>query len=217
MHLLGMLLAACMAVHGSKMAPPGMPLHFDANIEITSHLVDRSKDYPPWLRRLKVRYDFDKKVARADILAGYDKGKTYIRRYDTKKEYMVKYGEYKKCERAYLGEDMPLPHVPSDLTLQGTSTIDGVDCRLWVSEDSDANVHISIYERSSDRVPIRLIQASRFDGAWTPLITYDMLDVTVRPQDLSVFEIPGGYSHSSCTRSVSGFPYIHIFDHYVRF
>ncbi|RHY37854.1 hypothetical protein DYB38_005343 [Aphanomyces astaci] len=42
------------------------------------------------------------------------------------------------------------------------------------------------------------------------------------PQELvyknpTSFDIPGGYTHDTCTRSVVGFPYIHIFDHYARF
>ncbi|OQR87045.1 hypothetical protein ACHHYP_09589 [Achlya hypogyna] len=165
-----------------KKSPPVMPPHFEANLEITSHLVDRSVSYPPWLRRIKVRYDYAQKVARADILAGYDKGKTYIRRYDNKKEYMVKYGEYKNCERAYLGEEMPLPQFPDDLQFQGTELIQGVKCGIWVSEDAHANVRVHVYERLTDRAPIRLIQESKMDGEWSPLVTFDLLDMKVQPQ-----------------------------------
>jgi len=49
---------------------------------IVAHLADRTVDYPPWLRKIKIRYDYVQKVARADILAGYDNGKTYIRKYE---------------------------------------------------------------------------------------------------------------------------------------
>lgn len=29
-----------------------------------------------------------------------------------KREYMVKRGKYRKCQRAYLGDDMPIPEIP---------------------------------------------------------------------------------------------------------
>lgn len=61
---------------------PTLPLQFSADIEITAHLVDRTQDYPPWLRKIRLNYDFVKKLARAEILQGYDQGKIYIRRYD---------------------------------------------------------------------------------------------------------------------------------------
>lgn len=37
---------------------PEFPLQFIARIDITAHLVDRSKAYPPWLRRVVLHYDF---------------------------------------------------------------------------------------------------------------------------------------------------------------
>ncbi|OQR88438.1 hypothetical protein THRCLA_10329, partial [Thraustotheca clavata] len=181
------------------------------------HLLDADVEYPPRLRRMKIRYDYDKKVARADILAGFDKGKTYIRRYDTKKEYMVKYGEYKTCERAYLGEEMPFPELPNDLKYKGTLTIRGIQCNVWVSDDAASNIRINVYERPSDLVPVRLTRESLIDGEWTPLISYDFTHIKVQPQEASVYTIPGGYTHKTCTRNVFGFPYIHVFDYYMRF
>ena len=88
---------------------PELPKQFSADLEITAHLVDRTKDYPPWLRKIHIKYDFDNKLARANITHGYEAGRTYIRRYDQKREYMVKAGEFAECQRSYLGEKMPLP------------------------------------------------------------------------------------------------------------
>ncbi|ETV68144.1 hypothetical protein, variant [Aphanomyces astaci] len=67
----------------SSPAPPQFPLQFEADLEITAHLLDATVAYPPSLRKMKIRYDYTQGLARADILAGYDKGKSYIRRYDT--------------------------------------------------------------------------------------------------------------------------------------
>jgi hypothetical protein len=47
-----------------------------------SHLTDPRQDYPPSLGRMKVQYDFDQQVARAEMLQGYNAGKTFVRRYD---------------------------------------------------------------------------------------------------------------------------------------
>ena len=63
-------------------ASPKFPLQFEADLEITAHLVDRTKDYPPWLRKIKINYDYIKKFARAEISHGYEAGRTYVRRYD---------------------------------------------------------------------------------------------------------------------------------------
>lgn len=32
-----------------------------------------------------------------------------------------------------------------------------------------------------------------------------------------MFELPEQYTHATCTRNVPGFPYLHVFHHYVRF
>ena len=42
----------------------------------------QGQDYPPWLRIIDLAYDYDNGRARLAIKEGYEKGKTYIRRYD---------------------------------------------------------------------------------------------------------------------------------------
>ena len=70
------------AHEASTQEPPLLPLQFSAEVEITSHLVDPAQEYPSRTRKLWVHYDYTNQLARADILQGYEEGKTYIRRYD---------------------------------------------------------------------------------------------------------------------------------------
>ncbi|KAK7250210.1 hypothetical protein SO694_000066114 [Aureococcus anophagefferens] len=68
-------------------AAPEFPLQFRAVVETTAHLVDRAQDYPPWLRRVQLDYDYVNKRARAAVLLGLDAGKNFTRRYDAAQEY----------------------------------------------------------------------------------------------------------------------------------
>jgi hypothetical protein len=115
--MLLLVLLACIAVDGavsSVRVPPLLPRAFQADLSVVSHLTDPRRAYPPSVREMRVHYDFDQQIARAHIMSGYDAGKTYVRRYDLRKEYMVKHGNYAKCERAYLGDAMPTPAIPFD-------------------------------------------------------------------------------------------------------
>lgn len=89
----------------SSRIPPALPTQFRADVSITSHLTDPRQKYPPSVRLMKVQYDFQQQLAKAEMVHGYEANKTYVRRYDQKREYMVKHGQYKKCERAYLGNE----------------------------------------------------------------------------------------------------------------
>lgn len=87
----------------TRRVPPTLPTQFSADVAVVSHLTDPRQSYPPSARHMRIQYDFAQRVAKAEMLRGYEANKTYVRRYDTKREYMVKHGQYKKCERAYLG------------------------------------------------------------------------------------------------------------------
>ncbi len=72
-------------------------------------------------------------MARATILSGLDAKKTFIRRYDLKREYKIREGKYAACRRSYLGEPMPQPAYPLFAVLQGRETInDGTHCNHWM-------------------------------------------------------------------------------------
>ena len=93
------LLLAAAAAQDDASPPPALPLQFRAVLETTAHLVNRSESYPPWRRRIEIDYDYVNKRARAAITEGYEQGRTYVRRYDRKSEYMVKGAEADaRCE-----------------------------------------------------------------------------------------------------------------------
>ena len=90
-------LLACAA---TAAAIPAFPLLFVATVETTAHLVDKSKPYPPWKKRIRLSYDYLNKRARADIMEGLDAGKNFTRRYDTKQDYVTTGGTFPSCQRA---------------------------------------------------------------------------------------------------------------------
>lgn len=219
------LLLVCVAAYANS-PPLVFPLQFTATLTITSHLIDESNEYPPKTRHMVLYYDYINKKARADIEAGYEAAKMYIRRYDNKNEYMVRLPPINDCKRSYLGEVMPFPDIP-DAEFEGTESIEGVPCNHYIHEDYDTRVHI--YMAVDNGSPVRLVQESvtesdvdvSSDGSSeliiTPLLTYDYSDVTLEAPDSSFFELPEPYTHKGCTRHVGGFPYLHVFHYFVRF
>jgi hypothetical protein len=218
------LLICCLRCTASP--PLVFPLQFTATLTITSHLIEESSEYPPKTRHMALYYDYIAKKARADIEAGYEAAKIYIRRYDNKNEYMVRLPPINDCKRAYLGEVMPFPDIP-DTEYAGTAVVEGVQCNHYVHEDYDTRVHV--YMATGDGAPVRLVQESLTDrsntvsvdgtteGTYTPLLTYDYSDVVMEAPDSSHFEIPEPHTHKACTRHVGGFPYLHVFHYFVRF
>lgn len=156
------------------------------------------------------------KRAHAVVEKGFDEGKTFIRRYDDKKEYMIRGGKYPTCERAYLGETMPLPTLPETSTFQGYETVEGVRCEHWMDDVVTNRVHIYV-EAEGQRLPRRLTDEAVMDGESVPLMTYDWHDLKVQEPSSSIFDLPEPYTHKSCTRQIGGFPYLHAFHWYLRF
>jgi hypothetical protein len=194
------------------------PLQFSANIVITSHLIDVSSEYPPRTRSITVYYDYIQKRARAEIEAGYEAAKYYIRRYDQKNEYMIRLPPIDDCKRSYLGETMPFPDISAALFIK-QETINKIKCYYFLFEDFNTRVHIylSIATKGKASVPVRLIEEDFQNGESTPLLTYDYSEVSIGPPAELWFELPQGRDHKSCDRHVGGFPYLHIFHYFVRF
>lgn len=67
-------------------------------------MVDRAKDYPPWRREMILWYDHVAGRAKVVTTDDLHAGKTFLRMYDLKKDYMLRGGEYASCRRSYLGE-----------------------------------------------------------------------------------------------------------------
>lgn len=55
---------------------------------------------------------------------------------------MVKNGKYKKCERAYLGEEMPPPEIPFEQQYVAIEKVRGVICEHWIHSYSNVRVHV---------------------------------------------------------------------------
>ncbi|GLE05488.1 hypothetical protein PINS_up014511 [Pythium insidiosum] len=128
---------------------------------------------------------------------------------------MVKHGKYRKCERAYLGEDMPDPVIPFEQEFVGVERVRGRRCEHWAHTYANTRVHIYVEELT--KLPIRLTEETVVAGTPTLTLTYDWNNLRIGAQNVSSFEIPGGYTHQDCRRNVGGFPYIHAFHYYLRF
>ena len=207
-------------------------MQFTATVEVTAHLVDRSKPYPPWLRVIKVAYDYENRMARAVVEKGYEEGKTFIRRYDNKSEFMVRGDPYPECQRSYLSEAMPPPTLPKSLAFSGVEEVPGLgSCEHWVDDQGSNRVHVYVPadgRGGEARWPARLLDEQVLDGESVPLMTYDLKDLAVGPPEPALssprddpskglFGIPAPYDWRSCGRNIGGFPYLHIFHHYLRF
>ena len=194
------------------------PLQLSATITITAHLIEPESEYPPRERRLQIHYDYVNRRAKIGIEAGYEAAKVYVRRYDLKHEYMVRLPPIDDCKRSHLGEVMPYPELPG-ATFVREEVINGTRCNYFLHQDYETRVHM--YFRVDDGAPVKLIQESTEDGVSTPLLTYEFSSVALGdPQstsrDVKLFDVPAPFEHSVCTRHVGGFPYIHIFHHFVR-
>lgn len=189
---------------------------FRATVRVIAEQADRSKDYPPWLREIEVLYDADSGRAQANVLQGYDKGKTFLRRYDEKREYMYKGGNYPACERASLREPMPVPALPETAILQGDEMVGDRLCHHWVNEQFNEVVHI--YVDQATRLPVKLeVLWAEADNQLVKMMTYEFLNATTDPIPESEFTLPEPWAHDKCTRNQAGFPYLHLFHHYLRF
>lgn len=192
------------------------PLQFSANIQITSHLVAPDSDYPPQTRRMTVYYDYIAKKARADIEAGYEAAKIYIRVYGDKAEYMFRLPPISDCKRSYLNEEMPYPDI-SFAVFQKQEEVNSELCNYFLIHED--NVRIHIYISVALGAPVRLIEEEFENGVSTPLLTYNFDSVVLRapPEKWFLPEEIDRKSKSTCDRHVGGFPYLHIFHYYVRF
>lgn len=193
------------------------PLQFTANITITANQIQPDSEYPPRTRTMTIYYDYLNKRIRLDIDAGYEAAKIHLRRYDKKQEYMIRLPPIKDCKRSYLGELMNYPAMPVDAShVNSKVLINGISCHQYLQEDIEARIHFFMSE--STGAPVRLILES-FDGYDSKqMLTYDYTNVLLTEPKESVFIEPSSTAHPSveCEEHRGGFPYIHVFHHYVR-
>ena len=205
------------------------PLQFSANLTITSNQLSPELEYPPRTRRLQLHYDYPAQRARADIAEGYEAAKMYIRRYDLKKEYMVRHAPIGDCKRSLLTERMSFPILPAALGFVKFDRVEGRKCSYFLQDEEQQRVHA--YFDAATGAPVRLIQEDTAEGQSTPMLTYDFADVVLAE---GLFSLPareaaavgsgggGGGSEAvwddaSCDRHVAGFPYLHVWHYYVKF
>lgn len=245
MHFVAALALVLSAASPTPRHPLALPAQFEAQLTTTAHLVDGSLGYPPRHRRVHIWYDAPSGRARADVSEGFDAGKSFVRLYGAKREYMVRSGEFPTCQRAYLGDSMPDRAFPASAVYVGAATIDGVERDHWlVASEGDSRVHV--YADPQSGLPVRLTEewlngaretcdageagcaeeelwqpfddgvAAATPGA-SPLMTYTLDFVSTAAPDAALFELPAAYTHATCTRQTGGFGYLHAFHHYLRF
>lgn len=254
---------------------PVFPLQFTTLVETTAHLVDRAKAYPPWRRRVYLRYDYVNRRARAEVREGLDSGKNLTRRYDASYEYGVRGGDFPDCLKTYLGaarrasrardarnplrivdptgEAMPRPAYPENAAIaRDGADIDGRRHDHWVVDVPGAE-RTHIYVDSETQLPRRLVPRPRqpppyppnsrdaqtnealVDGAYEPLMTYDFVEFEAVAPAEEAFALDAPWTHEACNRhargprplppavtpigthppQVGGWPYVHLFHHYL--
>lgn len=197
--------------------PPRLPRQFQTTLVTVAHQANKTTAYPPWRQQFNIFYDFPARRARADVIEGFDAGRSFIRRYDLKKEYMVVKSpeEFAECRRSYLGEEFPPPQLP-DMTYMGLVLLRDRVCAHWLHE-ADELSRIHVFTDARTQAPVRLTEEWVEDDAVLPLMTYEFLDLVEGPQDDALFSLPAPHTHQSCERLVGGQPYLHAFHWYMRF
>ena len=219
--LLTLLSTCCICVRGSGEPPPtklpSFPDQFSATLVTIAHQVDKTRDYPPWKQVLHIDYDFPGGRARINATEGFHAGKLFLRRYDTKREYMIRGGDFAECQRSYLGEDMPKSTVRnSPASFQGWEVLpDGPLAEHWVEDRGRQRLHIYITGDGGQRVPYQLIDeylANGKEGQLSePVMTYTFHNMSVSEPAETAFGLPTPYSHKTCNREIGGQPYLHLF------
>jgi hypothetical protein len=111
-----------------------------------------------------------------------DEGKTFLRRYDQKREYMIREGEFPICRRSYLGEKMPVAEFPQSAVFRGIEKqgVEGALSEHWVQDDGFSRVHF--YLTMDDCTPRLLVEEIQVEpGSYTPLMTYEFLSFRSYP------------------------------------
>ena len=197
---------------------------WSATVRTTAHLIPKDSTYPARVGEIRVTYDYLSRRVSAVGQLGYEANRTYVRLYDRKQEYLVWRGEYPSCERSHLGEPMPMPALPAQLADTGhVDEIDGVPHERWL-DATQLPERVIVWLHAGTHLPRRLTTTWEEGGAEKPLMTYDLLDLVAGPEDADVppafaeaLELPTEHTHDTCKRHVGGWPYLHVFHHYVRF
>ena len=113
-----------------------------------------------------------------------------------------------------MGETMPFPRLPEELARQASGTlIDGEPHEHWIAKNDFERTHVWVSAKTS--LPRRLTNDALVEGAFVPLMTYDVLDLEAVAPAEDAFALDGSWTHDGCKRHVGGWPYMHLFHHYL--
>lgn len=210
-----------LVLHGVASSPasvPQLPLQFKAKVNITAHHVDKTKDYPPWLKQLEVHYDYTQKAFLAEFL---HTRRTAIRRYFQGDELLVtRIDDISDCRISKLRDLMPHPTWPEEAIYEGTAMVQNQVCNHW-REDHGSQL-IDIYFNAKTNAPVRVqvesVEQTEPVRLTVPDVTYDMYDFKEGAISASMFNIPkdvkGGEERCERQPNDIGFPFVHFFHHY---
>ena len=110
---------------------------------------------------------------------------------------------------------MPRPSLPEDAAKQTSGAL--------IDDEPHDEYRVEVPELDRVRVWVsattgryrRLTNENWVDGRWVALMTYDILDFEeVAPaEDAVTLDAP--WTHETCDRHVGGWPYLHLFHHYL--
>eukprot|EP00940_MAST-03C_sp_MAST-3C-sp2_P000833 g833.t1 len=174
---------------------------------------------------MHVKFDYRSKRARADVLEGFEAGRSFIRRYDEKQEYMIEEVPQmpSECKRSYLGESMPEPLLPRNMNYTGLVSLGDRLCAHWTIE-TDGLSRVRVFTDATSGNPVRIteewIEEEDASTPATPLMTYEFREFDVGPHDAREYSLPAPFAAApkrKCERQIGGYPYVNIFHWYVRF
>jgi len=197
----------------------------------TFHLVDSAKAYPPNGRLIDVWIDYDKQLARVDVLKGHDASKSFLLLYSSNSEYMIRSGEFAACKRSFLTEKLQMPRIPPGFVFSGSvpfhHRVNGgrSSADRWIDETTNPNLRATMLCDPSTKWPLQLsIETKTAAGGSTApfekVVTYNIEEIKslddVDDAPL-LFRLPEPYiTESSCTHHVGGWPSIHAFHTFLR-
>ncbi len=214
---------------------PHVPPHFTATLSIRSHLItpalQSDEGYPPAARTLRVSYDRDARAARVD-----EGDVAFVRRFDLRREYRIDAGPYPSCKRSFLAEPLPHQQFPrggawlahEDAAAGGTpcpAPHAGRLCRVWRLDEGAGQV-ATVYVELESWVPLVCeLTGPLTGGGDSPgetgrqrLLTFTFLRIDLERPDPALFALPaptdGG--RDGCEEQAGGWPWMHLFHHYLR-
>mmetsp|Transcript_518 Transcript_518/g.1115 ORF Transcript_518/g.1115 Transcript_518/m.1115 type:complete len:230 (-) Transcript_518:163-852(-) len=212
------LLSLGSARGSSPPSPPKLPTQFTAKVNITAHHVDRTRDYPPWLKQLEVFYDYENKRFRSEFL---HTRRTAVRRYDQGEEFLVtRVDGFTECKISKLRDEMPAPTWPAKAVYQGTELVLGGMCHHWREDHgaSEVNVFLDARTGAPVRVQVESVEQTEPVRLTTPDVTYDVYAFKPGAISANKFGLPkdvkGGRDRCERQPNDVGFPYVHFFHHY---